>query len=58
MNIIPGILTAAVLIATPGVALADTPAPKPNNGPTQFADVPLKTSNHTISGHSRDWGLD
>jgi hypothetical protein len=58
MNIIPGILTAAVLVATPGVALADTPAPTPNNGPTQFADAPLKTSNHSITGTSQDWGLD
>jgi len=58
MHIIPGILTAAVLVATPGVALADTPAPTPNNGPTQFADAPLKTSNHAITGTSQDWGLD
>ncbi len=56
MNIIPGILTAAVLVATPGVALADTPAP--GNTPTQFADAPLKTSNHAITGSSQDWGLD
>jgi hypothetical protein len=58
MHIIPGILTAAVLVATPGVALADTPAPTPNSGPTQFADAPLKTSNHAISGTTQDWGLD
>ncbi len=58
MNIIPSVLAAAVLVATPGVAIADTPAPTPNNGPTQFADAPLKTSNHTITGHGRDWGLD
>lgn len=56
MNIISGILTVVVLVAAPGVALADTPAP--NNSPTQFADVPLKTSNHTITGTSQDWGLD
>ena len=40
MNIIPGILTAAVLVATPGVALADTPAPTPNNGPTPRTPAP------------------
>ena len=44
MNILPGILTAAVLVATPGLAFADTPAPIPNNGPGQFADAPLKTA--------------
>lgn len=58
MNILPGILTAAVLVATPGVALADTPAPSPNNGPTQVADAPLKTSNHAITGVNGKWGLD
>ena len=58
MNILPGILTAAVLVATPGLAFADTPAPIPNNGPGQFADAPLKTSNHSITGTSQDWGLD
>ncbi len=58
MKIIPGLIAAAVLVSTPGVALADTPAPVPSKGPGQMADTPLKTSSHTITGTSVEWGLD
>ncbi|MCU0277549.1 MAG: hypothetical protein MUE31_01510 [Candidatus Nanopelagicales bacterium] len=58
MKIIPGLIAAAVLASTPGVALADTPAPVPSNGPGQISDTPLKTSSHTITGTNGKWGLD
>jgi len=58
MKIIPSLIAAALLATTPGMALADTPAPSQTNGPGQIVDVPLKTSNHAITGTSADWGLD
>lgn len=58
MKIIPSVLAAVVMVGTPGMAVADTPAPKQPAGPGQIADAPLKTSNHTITGLNADWGLD
>lgn len=58
MKTISTLVAAVVLSAVPGMAAADTPAPAPSMGPGQFADAPLKQSQHTVSGVIADWGLD
>jgi hypothetical protein len=58
MRTISSLLAAAVIVGTPGLAFADTPAPKQQAGPGQVADVPQKTSKHTITGLNANWGLD
>jgi hypothetical protein len=55
MKIAPVLIAVAVLASTPGIALADSPAPSQVG---DLADAPLATSEHTISGTNGKWGLD